>query len=70
MAIEGAIGIVAFAIFCAAAALAYVLPSIIAIAGKHHNAAAIVALNLLAGWTFIGWVVAAVWSLTSGPRRP
>lgn len=49
--------------------LLYIFPSIIALTRKHHNAPAIVALNLLAGWTFIGWVVAAVWSMTTPPRR-
>jgi hypothetical protein len=31
---------------------------------KKRNAAAILALNLLLGWTLIGWVVALVWALT------
>jgi hypothetical protein len=32
---------------------------------KHPNAGAIAVLNLLLGWTFIGWVIALVWSFTS-----
>lgn len=43
----------------------YFLPTIIAILRKHPNLLPIVALNLLIGWTFVGWVVAFVWSLTS-----
>jgi hypothetical protein len=43
---------------------AYVTPSIIAAARAHHNAGAIFALNLLLGWTFVGWVAAIVWALT------
>jgi hypothetical protein len=28
------------------------------------NAGAILALNLLLGWTFLGWVIAMVWAIT------
>jgi hypothetical protein len=45
----------------------YFLPTIIALARGKQNAVAILALNLLLGWTFIGWVVSFVWSLTSDP---
>jgi hypothetical protein len=41
----------------------YFLPSIIAIAGKRRNALAIFLLNFFLGWTFIGWVIALVWSV-------
>ena len=39
----------------------YFLPAIIG--RKKRNARALLALNLLAGWTFIGWVAAFVWAL-------
>jgi hypothetical protein len=45
--------------------IVYFLPTIIAAAREHHNDGAIFALNLLLGWTFLGWVAALVWSLTS-----
>ena len=32
---------------------------------RKANTIAIFALNLLLGWTFIGWIVSLVWSLTS-----
>ena len=40
----------------------YLLPAWIG--DKKRNANAILALNLLLGWTFIGWVIALVWALT------
>ncbi len=47
----------------------YFVPTVVAIIRKHHNEGAIITLNLLLGWTFIGWVAALVWSLTSPPRQ-
>ena len=41
----------------------YFLPSIIAGAREHKNKFAIFLLNLLLGWTVIGWVGALVWSV-------
>lgn len=43
----------------------YFLPSTIAEKKKHRNRGAIAALNLLLGWTFLGWVAALVWALTN-----
>ena len=43
----------------------YFIPSVIAFVRKHHNSAAILILNILLGWTIIGWIVCLVWSLTS-----
>lgn len=40
----------------------YLLPTIIGF--RKRNAGAIFALNLLLGWTLVGWVVALVWALT------
>lgn len=44
--------------------LVYFLPSIVAWDKGHANLAAIVILNLLLGWTFVGWVVALVWAMS------
>lgn len=41
----------------------YFVPTYIARRRGHHNATAILALNILLGWTFLGWVVAVVWAL-------
>ena len=56
---SGFVGIVVF-IFSLAL---YFLPTIIAVARKRPNALAIFLLNFFLGWTFIGWVVALVWSV-------
>ena len=46
----------------------YLIPSIVAANRKHANEGAIVALNMLLGWTFLGWVIALVWALTDNRR--
>lgn len=51
-------------------ASASMLPAIIAGLRRHHNVVAIFVLNLLLGWTIVGWIIALVWSLTTrAPRR-
>ena len=49
-------------------ALLYMLPTIIAVVQQRTNTGAIAALNVLLGWTFIGWVVALVWAMTKGKK--
>ena len=41
----------------------YFLPAIVANRRGHPATAALTALNLLLGWTLIGWVAALVWAL-------
>jgi hypothetical protein len=50
------------------ALVGYFLPSVIAIARKHHQIGPVLIVNLLLGWTFIGWVVALVLAVSS--KRP
>ena len=68
-AVTTAIGIVGLACGGIVGLLVYFLPTFIALMRGHHNTFAIVALNILAGWTFVGWVVALVWSLTAIQRQ-
>lgn len=56
------------ALLAVLAAVVYLLPSYIALERQHHMRRLICALNLLLGWTVVGWVVALVMSLT-GVRR-
>lgn len=48
----------------------YFLPAIVAINRSHPNEKAIFVLNLLLGWTLIGWVIAIVWAFTQPTARP
>lgn len=41
----------------------YFLPAFIAFLGNHKNKLAIFFLNILLGWTVLGWVVSIVWSV-------
>ena len=41
--------------------LIYFLPTFLALRLRKRNTLAIFAMNLLLGWTFVGWVVALVW---------
>jgi hypothetical protein len=45
----------------------YLLPGAIAIMRGRSSTLAIFVLNLLLGWTFVGWVVAPVWALKADP---
>lgn len=42
----------------------YFLPNLIAYGRGHCNGHAILALNILLGWTMLGWIIAMIWSLT------
>ena len=43
----------------------YFIPTIIAVARDHKNKAGIFVVNLLTGWTFLGWVGSLVWSVVN-----
>jgi hypothetical protein len=54
-------------ILAIALVLVYFVPTIIASRARKRNLTAIAALNILAGWTVIGWIIALVWALTVDP---
>jgi hypothetical protein len=47
----------------------YFLPTIIGVVRKHPQIAPIVLINLLLGWTIIGWIGALVRSVASFKRE-
>jgi hypothetical protein len=47
----------------------YFVPAAVAMLRRHNNTTSIAILNLLTGWTFIGWVASLVWSLTDNTRQ-
>ena len=42
----------------------YFVPWIVALSRDHHQRLAIGILNLVAGWSVVGWIVALVWACT------
>lgn len=46
----------------------YMLPTIVALGRKRRSSTAITLLNLLAGWTVVGWVAALVWAAAEDPK--
>jgi hypothetical protein len=61
---EGTVGLVLLLALLLVGLLLYATPSFIAFMRGHHQRFAILALNLLVGWSFLGWVASLVWSLT------
>ena len=47
----------------------YFIPVVIAGFRNHQNQNSIFFLNLLLGWTFIGWVACLVWSFTNPNKQ-
>ncbi len=47
----------------------YFAPAIVARYKKKRNYSAILALNLLTGWTLIGWIISLVWALCEDRGR-
>ncbi len=41
----------------------YFVPTIVAITRRARNVLGIVLLNIFGGWTFVGWIIALVWSI-------
>ncbi len=47
----------------------YFLPILIAAARKHNQILPITLITIFLGWTFLGWLVATIWSLSSDVEK-
>ncbi len=47
----------------------YWIPTIVAFGRKHPSRGGVLALNLLVGWTFVGWVASLAWALSDASSR-
>ena len=58
-----------FVLLIGVSLIVYFLPSMIAGTREHHQTGAIFCLNLFAGWSIIGWIIAIVWACTNPPAQ-
>lgn len=57
-------------VFLAVAGALYFAPCLVAYSRGHKNLGAITTLNILLGWTVLGWIVAAIWAHTGNTADP
>ena len=50
-------------------ALIYFVPAMVAFGRWHRQRLAILTLNALSGWTFLGWIGSLVWACTNDVER-
>jgi predicted PurR-regulated permease PerM len=55
-------------LFLVAAILGYLFPSIVARLRRHQNTNPILIVNLLLGWTVLGWIACLAWSASSNTQ--
>lgn len=58
-----------FAVVALAALVVYFLPAVIAMNYRVRRSGAITTMNLLLGWTFIGWALALVWAIAEAESQ-
>lgn len=61
----GLVGIVGVIVAGVLGLLAYFLPVVIAVMRGHRQTIPIALVCIFLGWTFLGWVIALIWSFTS-----
>jgi hypothetical protein len=65
----GMLGVLISALCVYAAIIGYFLPYFIADRRRHPSPLAVFFLNLLLGWTILGWGIALLWAITARPVR-
>lgn len=58
-------GIIVLVVIAAVLLLCYFLPFLVALLRGHQNTVEIFILTLFFGWTFLGWIIALIWSFTA-----
>ena len=48
----------------------YLIPTLVAYSQQHHHVYAIAFLNVLSGWTLLGWIGALVWAFRAEESYP
>jgi hypothetical protein len=56
--------IAGFSIAISLSVATYMLPTLIAIKRHHRRAFSVAVLDILLGWTIVGWAIALIWSWT------
>lgn len=51
---------------CLVGLLVYLLPALLAWSMRHPHLMGVTLLDVLLGWTVIGWLAALIWALVSG----
>ena len=64
-ALDSEVVLLVWAVSTVAGPACWFLPVVVSVLRGHHNTFSIFLLTLLLGWTFVGWVVALVWSFTA-----
>jgi nitric oxide reductase large subunit len=62
------LGLIFWIVIMGVGAALYFLPTIIAVTQHRRNAALVAVINVLLGWSFLGWIVALVMALTKDPE--
>jgi hypothetical protein len=60
---------IAASLLVIAALFFYLLPSMIAAIRKVEHDGAIIAINVLFGWTVLGWIATLIWAVVEKPRE-
>lgn len=61
-------GCIGWILLALALVAVYLLPAMVAVGRNIKSDGGVFVVNLLLGWTFVGWVVALAWAV-SGERR-